>query len=396
MRSSLRLLNLEASALQGPRPRYVCSTCRQSARPRPLVARQFLRHASDNSTPITERVRRKLWGTDKPPGLEDPYGDNSVLWKKKEGGAAPEPAEPPKQAEEPVEEPTSGDYEPALDGKGLARVGHLGRWKDLPPKAADAYNPFFQRRLTSPGHLAIAAHQTAVELALMYRMGRRVTDICEVVEHEKPIFDLIYNTRFELTTGERPTTMVHHESEEAKEALNFVFSQIGSPHPAKQSENVKEIEPQTETVAETEATAEAEAEADLEAAPEEAQSSPAPASTSPFFGYRNIKDKGVLQLDLPPKYKFAFLKRFTQLTGHRIPDVHVAEMTKVKDVLKYLNKELAPKPKKLGEHLALSQKLRALPNVKISVKKVRPSDRDEELGRKKIIDAELRRRELIW
>ena len=141
MRSSLRLLNLEASSLQGSRPRYVCSTCRQSARPRPLVARQFLRHASDNSTPITERVRRKLWGTDKPPGLEDPYGDNSVLWKKKEGGAAPEPPKP-QQEEEPVEEPTSGDYEPALDGKRLAHVGHLGRWKDLPPKVVDAYNPY--------------------------------------------------------------------------------------------------------------------------------------------------------------------------------------------------------------------------------------------------------------
>ena len=115
----------------------------------------------------------------------------------------------------------------------------------------------------------------------------------------------------------------HHESEEAKEALNFVFSQIGSPHPAKQSENVKEIESQTATVAETEAAAgveaEAEYEADLEAAPEEAQSSPAPASTLPFFGYRNIKDKGVLQLDLPPKYKFAVCFSTNQPTHTLLP-----------------------------------------------------------------------------
>ncbi|KAL4956954.1 ribosomal subunit 39S-domain-containing protein [Aspergillus filifer] len=393
MRSSLRLLNVEASALQGPRPRYVCSTCRQSARPRPLVARQFLRHASDNSTPITERVRRKLWGTDNPPGLEDPYGGNSVLWKKKEGGQASEPAEPPKpqEAEEPTEEPTSGDYEPALEGKGLARVGHLGRWKDLPPTRADAYDPFFQRRLTLPGHLAIAAHQTAVELTIMERMGKRLTDICEVIEHEKPIFDLIYNTRFEYTTEERPRTIIQHESEEAKEALNFVFSQIGSPDPTKQINRVKETETQTEAVAETEAAVEPEAEAEADPA-----AAPAPALNAPFFGYMNIKDRGVLELDLSRKVKFAFLKRFTQLTGQRIPDVHVAEITKVKDILKYLNKELAPKPKKLGEHLAANQQLKALPNVKISVKKVKPSDRDEELGRKKIIDAELRRRELIW
>ena len=36
--------------------------------------------------PLTEKLRRKIWGTDNPPGLEDPYGDRSVFdqSKKKE------------------------------------------------------------------------------------------------------------------------------------------------------------------------------------------------------------------------------------------------------------------------------------------------------------------------
>lgn len=155
MRSSLRLLNLEATPLQGSRTRYVCSVCRQEARPRPFVARQFLRNASDSSTPITERVRRKLWGTDNPPGLKDPYGGEGVFEKKfKRGQAARQedqaveatPAETQgataeTAAEEAVPEGSSS-YEPATTWAGLQRIGHLGNWSDYPPSEADAYNSY--------------------------------------------------------------------------------------------------------------------------------------------------------------------------------------------------------------------------------------------------------------
>ncbi|KAL4944215.1 hypothetical protein BDV06DRAFT_210424 [Aspergillus oleicola] len=403
MRSSLRLLNLEVSTIQGSRTRYVCSTCRQEARPRPFVACQFLRNASDSSTPITERVRRKIWGTDNPPGLKDPYGGEGVFekkWKKSQAGAEEggedsrqRPAETKQAAkeEEPVEEVTSGDYEAATTWEGLDRVGHLGRWKDLPPKKADAYNSFVQHRLTSPGHLAIAAHQTAIELSLMDSTGRQLTGICEVVEHEKPIFDLIYNTRIVYTNDTPPKMMIKHLGPEAKEALHYVFSQIGSPDPAKQTvEDVEKTEKQAEVADASAPTPEFESAQESE--PEPAQSS----SPVPFFGYEDIKDKGVLKLNLPIKMRFAYLKRFTQLTGHRIPDPLVAEIKTVQDLLNYLNKELALKPKKLGEHLVANQKLTSLPNVKISVKKVKPHQKDEEMGRKKIIDAELRKRGLVY
>jgi hypothetical protein len=161
MRSSLRLLNLEAAApLQGSRTRYVCSICRQEARPRPFVARQFLRYASDDNTPITERVRRKLWGTDNPPGLKDPYGGEGVFEKKfKRAGQAPmQQGEPEGDQGTPAEnqvataedtastdvaeDAISGEYVPATTWEGLDRVGHLGRWNDLPPKTEDAYTSY--------------------------------------------------------------------------------------------------------------------------------------------------------------------------------------------------------------------------------------------------------------
>ena len=58
-------------------------------------------------------------------------------------------------------------------------------------------------------------------------------------------------------------------------------------------------------------------------------------------------------------------------------------------------KETAPKPRKLVEHLLANDTLQSLPNVKIFAKRQKPWHKDEELGRKKLIDAELRRRGLV-
>lgn len=90
-----------------------------------------------------------------------------------------------------------------------------------------------------------------------------------------------------------------------------------------------------------------------------------------------------------------FLKRFSQLTGHYFPDPTIESISTVQHVMSHVNKETAPKPKKLIDHLEANEELQSLPNVKIFGKKQKPWHQDEELGRKKIIDAELRARGLI-
>lgn len=163
MRPSMRLLNLEVSSLQGSRTLYVCSVCRHEARPRPLLARQFLRNASSNTTPITERVRRKIWGTDNPPGLKDPYGE-SLLEKRFR-------KEQPEKAEEEVVETAAATteaenavvedgavaeaYEPATTWEGIPRIGHLGRWSDLPASEADKYDSYVFLFLLSPRRCSV-------------------------------------------------------------------------------------------------------------------------------------------------------------------------------------------------------------------------------------------------
>ncbi|EIT79620.1 hypothetical protein AO1008_04648 [Aspergillus oryzae 100-8] len=385
MRPSLRLLNLEVSSLQGSRTLYVCSVCRQEARPRPLVARQFLRNAS-NATPITERVRRKIWGTDNPPGLKDPYGGEGVLERKfKKDQPARQEEEPENlaqtseqtQVENEAELASAEAYEPATTWEGLQRVGHLGRWSDLPPSDADAYESFMlKKKVTKKGQLSLAAHQAAVEVSLMHSLNKPLSKVCDVVEHDKSVFKMLWKCK--IQPGEWKQAVVY-PSKEAEKALVYIFEQIGGqPESAVAEETAEEVE---------EAVDESKWE-DLVAEVND--------SNVPFFGYADVRDKGFLSLSLSdPATKFAFLKRFSQLSGHYLPDPVVHSVATVGQVVEYVQSVLNPKPKKLADYLANSQGLQNLPNVKVFAKKQKPMDRDEELGRKKVIEAELRSRGLI-
>ncbi|KAB8075323.1 ribosomal subunit 39S-domain-containing protein, partial [Aspergillus leporis] len=378
MRPSLRL-----SSLQGSRTLYVCSVCRQEARPRPLLARQFLRNAS-STTPITERVRRKIWGTDNPPGLKDPYGGEGVLERKFKKDLPENPDltgyETIGVVERESEDVPPADYQPASTWEDIPRVGHLGRWSDLPAAEADAYNSFMlKKKVTKKGHLSLAAHQAAVEVCLMHTLNKPLSKVCDVVEHDKSVFKMIWKSKIQPSANGQWSGAVAYPNKEAEKALIYIFEQVGSqPQPAVPEEAAEE-------------TAEASEASEFEESAPEWN-----ASTAPFFGYADVRDKGFLSLPLSdPATKFAFLKRFTQLSGHYFPDPVVNSLATVGQAVEYIQLALNPKPKKLADHLANSQGLQQLPNVKVFTKRQKRSDKDEELGRKKIIEAELRARGLI-
>jgi hypothetical protein len=127
------------------------------------------RYASNSNLPFTEKIRRKIWGTDNPPGLADPYGGPSFLERRRmereqrEKGEQRAQALPEEEAEtqeylEPQREMTQQrpnivdrefedddfghqEYEPAQTWDGLPHIGHRGNWKDIPPKPEDEYQP---------------------------------------------------------------------------------------------------------------------------------------------------------------------------------------------------------------------------------------------------------------
>lgn len=149
MRSSGRLL----SSIQAPQAHlsktlFVCSTCRQKSRPQTVGVPSNCRNAS-GSTPFTEKIRRKIWGTDNPPGLADPYGGESFIeraLRKRRGKEAveakPEPElEPePEPEPEPVETTPPDEYVAATTWEGLEEVGSLKKWWEEKPTELDRYD----------------------------------------------------------------------------------------------------------------------------------------------------------------------------------------------------------------------------------------------------------------
>ena len=73
-------------------------------------------------------------------------------------------------------------------------------------------------------YLLPAAHQAAVEIALLRSLDKRLTKICHVVEHHREILRFLRRTRFEQP---RWDNAVVFPSPQSKKALLYVFDQIG-------------------------------------------------------------------------------------------------------------------------------------------------------------------------
>ena len=80
------------------------------------------------------------------------------------------------------------------------------------------------------------------------------------------------------------------------------------------------------------------------------------------------------------------------LTGVRIHDPKISEFSKLGDVVAYLSEK--PKPKKLVDMLLADSQLMALPNVEVFERRHTPIDKEKEVGRWKLIEAELSKRGL--
>ncbi|RYP35933.1 hypothetical protein DL767_003622 [Monosporascus sp. MG133] len=94
-----------------------------------------------------------------------------------------------------------------------------------------------------------------------------------------------------------------------------------------------------------------------------------------------------------PRMKFAVTKRIFQLTGQLVPDHKLPEITNAHTLLRVLQKP--PKPQTLTEEiLKRRQELVELPNVTFSAKRVTRGDKEKAVGRFKLIEEELRMREL--
>lgn len=170
MRPPVRFLQpLEAPSLQFSKTLYICSSCRHNV-PYTYSTQQHQyqqqRHAS-GETPLTERLRRRIWGTENPPGQKDPYGGEGAIFgslKSRFGGqqqqqqpAGAVPTEDEAAAAAAAEEAAAKagrrgsrlgvsktlypDFVPATTVEGLKVLGHTYKWGELGPKEQDRYSP---------------------------------------------------------------------------------------------------------------------------------------------------------------------------------------------------------------------------------------------------------------
>lgn len=122
-----------------PQSNYICLQCRfrastavRSTNPSISLTYASRRHASWLNT---DKLRKKIWGTENPPGQEDPYGKESAFDRQrrereqeneKERGLDQLPEEELESALEGEDE----QYIPATTAEGLERVGDRGWGRD--------------------------------------------------------------------------------------------------------------------------------------------------------------------------------------------------------------------------------------------------------------------------
>ncbi|KAJ5092110.1 hypothetical protein NUU61_006980 [Penicillium alfredii] len=345
---------------------YVCSACRQEATPQRIspLARQFRRYASDAPPSLLERTRRKLWGTDQPPGAKDPYTGESQIAQPLRSGV-PEESKPeadglasPDEEAQPDELASADTYEQATTWHGLETIGYLEEteWLREGSNEKDEYVPYAANiKHQNPTD---AAHQAAVELCLLRMLKKQhLTTICDISQHHRKIRSMIRQCRVDGSPGCQWENALRFPDQRTMDVLIFVFMQIA---PGARGEKwLRRM-----------------------------------GRSAPFIMDKKspITD-GFRSLPLTDfNTKFAFMKRFGQLMGSRIPDSNITSSSTIGQSINALSsipsagkQRTARKVReKLGKNAAVK-----LPNVKIYPKRHTRADNDRDFGRQKAIVAAL-------
>lgn len=134
-----------------------CAACRQHAAP-------FSTRASLKAID-TEKWRKRIWGTDKPPGAADPYGGPSAaeLYKAEREAKVNAEKGVDSTSAAPEAEWDMSTYEPADSAEGLEEVGGKGIWwSGRQEPEYEGYIP--PQKVTDPYELTAALHRTLVEV----------------------------------------------------------------------------------------------------------------------------------------------------------------------------------------------------------------------------------------
>ncbi|CZT48256.1 uncharacterized protein RSE6_08929 [Rhynchosporium secalis] len=385
---------------------YLCSACKHHASPFTTSA---LRAAQDGKVSLTDKLRRKIWGTDSPPGLDDPYGDKSVfdqtkkneLKRRKEQEVAIR-LNRQKDVEKPVEDPSWDDYTEASTWDGMETVGSTER----PFRRQHKYQAFVPKKVMTDGdEITAALHRAMVEVFALQEAGRPLGSFHKGMPGQDMTLDITFDH-----SPSGPVLKFMDEAPPLWDIVNSITKLTEASNKKREPKNPKIPE---QDVAADRSTADplksyAEkasdetlgkgkpTESEEDVAADRSSEDPLQDGNSLQVTYEELIaswGQAWLQVSLEnPEMKFAVLKRFMQLTGIRIPDAHLGSSRTASALLKSLI--VQPKPRKLVEALSQKEDLVTLPNVSIFAKRITPIQKERSLGRWKVIEEELQKRGL--
>ncbi|KAL7622598.1 hypothetical protein AAE478_008108 [Parahypoxylon ruwenzoriense] len=271
----------------------------------------------------------------------------------------------PSRAERP-DEVSDVNYVSALTADGLESVGGLENWWDKPgnwPRSADFASFRSRRKALNPAVIEAAVRRAVVEAFALKETGREddLVAAWPVGGQE----DLRRLLGMDINAAENGSVSLTGNTGAVVDALSRKGKAVASGE--------TEIE---------------------EVASESTVDNTPVLSSEEAQKYKETWGHGWKKVSLSdPRIKFAVTKRVFQLTGQLVPDHQLSSINDVWSLLRVVQKP--PKPKTLTQEIQeRHENLVQLPNVTVSTKRVTRGDKDKAIGRFKLIEEELRKRDL--
>jgi hypothetical protein len=158
---------LQTRSIQQTQSHYLCAVCKRRSTPFSTSAVQGAKVS------LTEKVRRKIWGTDQPPGQEDPYSNVSAFDQSRTKAlkeAAQEVAA--QRAARKEAAVLDSSYEPSSTWDGLQFVGGFEDWWKNNWDPEHKFNGFLPKQVMKNGNeIAAAVHRSVVEITALKQAG---------------------------------------------------------------------------------------------------------------------------------------------------------------------------------------------------------------------------------
>ncbi|KAJ5497025.1 hypothetical protein N7463_009012 [Penicillium fimorum] len=329
---------------------------------------QVRRYASEEPG-VLERARRKLWGTDNPPGPADPYSGSQIM-----PGSNMTPGEPSAgetKADEAFSlqegEAPSKELDESLTWEGMPKIGYLKEkeWRIRGSNGeADKVTPWYHN--PEPIPYMKAAHQAAVEIGLMQLLGKKITVVSQL--HSREIQDQLDMVKIEGDSANWGDSLRFPDNK----TMESLLQNVAGPAYGEEMTEVafkKQLEKITGT-----------------------------AGNRLYDPETKDQKSSLNSLSLADgNIKFAYFARLSKLTSQRISDSIISSTTtgEVLTAQEELLKKTARLTPVILHELMDKNGAAKLSNVKISDVRQTRHDNDEDLGRKKVIVSALYKGGLI-